>query len=107
MPPRPTGLSSPGFLSSSPHAGHFKGAEGRGQPGRAGLGLLLPKPPPEVEKHLENVANGVRFLESGSEHFGKSNKHIKHFPYNRLAATQGLIKCDAVQLGDVNPDQSV
>lgn len=39
------------------------------------------------------------------QYFGKSNKHIKHFPYNRLAATQGLIKCDAVQLGDVNPDQ--
>lgn len=27
-----------------------------------GLGLLLPKPlPPEVEKHLEDVASGVRF----------------------------------------------
>lgn len=60
------GLGSPGFPSSSPHAGHFKGAEGRGQPGQAGLGLLLPKPPLEVEKHLENVTNGVRALESGA-----------------------------------------
>lgn len=59
-------LCGPGFPSSSPHAGHFKGAEGRGQPGQAGLGLLLPKPPPEVEKHLENVPNGIRFLESGA-----------------------------------------
>lgn len=47
-------LCGPGSPSSPPHAGHFKGAEGRGQPGQAGLGLPLPKPPPEVEKHLEN-----------------------------------------------------
>lgn len=50
-------LCGPGSPSSLPHAGHFKGAEGRGQPGQAGLGLPLPKPPPEVEKHLENAAD--------------------------------------------------
>lgn len=51
----------PGFPSSPPHAGHFKGTEGRGQPGQAGRGLLLPKLPLEVEKHLENIV-----MESGS-----------------------------------------
>lgn len=59
MPPQP-GLCGPGFPSCLPHAGHFKRAEGRGQPAPVGLGLLLPKLPPEVEKHLENMV-----MESG------------------------------------------
>lgn len=54
------------------------------------------------------VSGEIVSWENGyKQHFGKSNKHIKHFPCNQLAATQRLIMCDAVQLGDVNPDQSV
>ena len=67
------GLCGPGFPSSPPHAGHFKGAEGRGQPGQAGLGLLLPTLPLEVEKHLENIVmeSGFRNLALwGALHMG-------------------------------------
>lgn len=71
--------------------------------------VLTPSSGPNPSNNLRRVAAEIVFSwENGcKEHFGKDNKTIKHFPYNKLAAIPKLIMCDVVQLGDVNPDQSV
>lgn len=59
MPPQPASAAQ-GFRPAHPMLGTSKGQRGEASPGLAGLGLLLPKLPPEVEKHLENMV-----MESG------------------------------------------